>query len=119
MTLDEEEMALQVSLYGLAAKRELEYQPELGLVRYLGEPDAKRRELKVRLDESALESARRTVARVAGEIRNRKFSSGPTRPPRDKTKGMRCGECDFIEMCGRKEAVKYRQPRAGVVKSHS
>src|SRR5204862_3098401 len=33
--LDEDEMRLQVGLYALAAKTELEYQPERGLVRYL------------------------------------------------------------------------------------
>ena len=32
--LDEEEMRLQVALYAVAAKKELEYQPEQGLVRY-------------------------------------------------------------------------------------
>ena len=43
--LDTEEMRLQVSLYGLAAKKELEYDPERGLVRYLGEQDPLKSEL--------------------------------------------------------------------------
>ena len=38
-------MRLQVSLYGLAAKKELEYDPERGLVRYLGEQDPLKSEL--------------------------------------------------------------------------
>jgi DNA helicase-2/ATP-dependent DNA helicase PcrA len=33
--LDEEEMKLQVAIYGVAARKELEYLPERGLVRYL------------------------------------------------------------------------------------
>jgi DNA helicase II / ATP-dependent DNA helicase PcrA len=33
--LTEEEMKLQVAIYGVAAKRELQYEPELGLVHFL------------------------------------------------------------------------------------
>src|SRR5690606_15139970 len=47
--LDEDEMRLQVGVYAIAAKRELLYQPEKGLVRYLDvERDkAERHELEV------------------------------------------------------------------------
>jgi hypothetical protein len=37
--LTEEEMRVQVAIYGVAAKRELEYEPERGLVRYLDVTD--------------------------------------------------------------------------------
>ena len=52
--LDTEEMQLQVALYALAAKKELEYQPDLGLVRYLAEPDPKQAELRVQAREVGL-----------------------------------------------------------------
>jgi DNA helicase-2/ATP-dependent DNA helicase PcrA len=45
--LDTDEMRLQVSLYGVAAKKELEYKPDQGVVRYLAEQDPARRELVV------------------------------------------------------------------------
>jgi DNA helicase-2/ATP-dependent DNA helicase PcrA len=111
MTLDEEEMTLQVSLYGLAAKRELEYEPELGLVRYLGESDPKKRQLQVELDDPALTKAGTTVAQIARRIRERDFRSGPTRPPRDPSLQSRCLECDFLEICGLEEARKSRSKR--------
>jgi DNA helicase-2/ATP-dependent DNA helicase PcrA len=44
--LDEREMKLQVAIYAVGAKKELEYQPEKGMVRYIGvdknAPDEKR-----------------------------------------------------------------------------
>jgi DNA helicase-2/ATP-dependent DNA helicase PcrA len=49
--LSEELMRLQVTLYALAARQELEYEPERGLIRYLGEADPSRRELSVPLNE--------------------------------------------------------------------
>jgi DNA helicase-2/ATP-dependent DNA helicase PcrA len=110
MSLDEEEMALQVSVYGLAARRELEYQPDLGLVRYLAADD-ETRQLEVRLDDDALAGARKTVAKTARDIRDRQFWSGPRRPPRrlDVSRGAtRCHECDFLGICGRQEATSAR-----------
>lgn len=46
-SLNENLMRLQVTLYGLAAKRELEYEPDRGLVRYLGEQNNRKKELVV------------------------------------------------------------------------
>jgi DNA helicase II / ATP-dependent DNA helicase PcrA len=106
--LDREEMRLQVSLYGLAARQELEYEPDRGLVRYLGEDDDSKRELEVTLDPAALDRARQTVVSTARDIRRRQFFTGPRRAPRDKSLTSRCGECDFIEFCGVDDAVTYR-----------
>src|SRR6185369_1922324 len=60
--LDEEEMRLQVTLYAIAAKKELQYQPEQGLVRYLDADEAKA-ELRVPLDMNALDGAKSTVTK--------------------------------------------------------
>lgn len=107
-SLDEEQMQLQVSLYAVAAKKELEYKPDLGLVRYLGvEPSATReeRELSVPLDEKALSQAKETVISVAEDIQERRWSEGPRRPPKDKKNKVRCQECDFILICGLKRGL--------------
>jgi DNA helicase-2/ATP-dependent DNA helicase PcrA len=108
MTLDEDEMRLQVSMYGLAARHELEYDPDRGLVRYLGEDDPQRRELAVELDDIALAEARALVAETAGSIRGRRFASGPRRSARSDNQSSRCGECDFLGICGMAEARAYR-----------
>ncbi|MCW2981310.1 MAG: helicase UvrD [Solirubrobacterales bacterium] len=107
--LDREEMQLQISLYGVAAKKELEYEPEQGLVRYLGEADPDRRELKVPLDDDALAEARHVVAGTARSIKERTFESGPTRKPRDDRLHSRCEECDFMRFCGMPAAETARQ----------
>ncbi len=104
--LDEEEMQLQVALYAVAAKKELEYQPEQGLVRYLDATNEGESELKVPLDEDSLVKAEQRVARTAAQIRDRRFSEGPTR----KQEGRgRCGTCDFIGFCGMREAVTHKK----------
>ena len=103
--LDEEQMKLQVAIYALAAKKELEYQPEQGLVRYLGGEDGDKSELAVPLDSVEIEKAREKVTGMAGDIRDRKFNSGPSRKRGAKS---RCRECDFIGMCGMTDAVKVK-----------
>ncbi len=95
----------QVAIYALAAKKELEYQPEQGLVRYLGAEDADRKELKVPLDMVEIEKARKTVSVIAGNIRDRVFKKGPTK---GKEKKSRCKNCDFIGLCGITEAVELK-----------
>ena len=104
--LDEEEMRLQVGIYALAAKRELEYEPEAGLVRYLGGDRDEKRELRVPLDKAHLDSAQRRVANSAAEIRDRKFNVGPKN---DSSGRPRCPTCDFFGICGRKEAFAHRR----------
>jgi DNA helicase-2/ATP-dependent DNA helicase PcrA len=102
--LDEEEMRLQVALYGVAAKKELEYQPEQGLVRYLDADDPTKAELKVPLGSAALKAARDLVADTAMRIRKRKFDQGPA-----STDEHRCGHCDFLGFCGMKHARDERR----------
>jgi DNA helicase-2/ATP-dependent DNA helicase PcrA len=109
--LDADEMRLQVTLYGLAAKHELEYDPEQGLVRYLDEADPAKAEIQVDLGEEQLNAARRVVADVARRIRDRRFDEGPISQPRDQALESRCGECDFKEFCGRERAAAFRSRR--------
>jgi ATP-dependent DNA helicase UvrD/PcrA len=104
--LDEEEMRLQVGLYAIAAKKELEYQPEQGLVRYLDADDKSKAELQVPLDEASLLRAKTQVATTASKIRGRKFKEGPTA---SKDGIDRCSKCDFLGFCGMKEAVTYKK----------
>ncbi len=104
--LDEEEMKLQVSLYAVATKKELEYQPEQGLVRYLDADGKDNSELRVPLDEDALNRARKTVAFTASRIRDRAFYHGPA----DRGEGKRrCANCDFVGICGIAEAIAVKQ----------
>ena len=99
--LDEEEMRLQVALYAVAAKKELEYQPEQGLVRYLNAEDPAKAELTVPLNATALADATKLVATTAARIRNREFKNGPAKAKGD---GVRCSHCDFLGFCGMKQA---------------
>jgi DNA helicase II / ATP-dependent DNA helicase PcrA len=108
MKLDEEEMKLQVAIYALAAKKELEYEPEAGLVRYLDAKQDEKRELRVPLDKSHLEAAQSRVAKTAAEIRDRKFNMGPKADTEGKN---RCPRCDFVGICGQKEAVIHKKSR--------
>jgi DNA helicase-2/ATP-dependent DNA helicase PcrA len=105
--LDEEEMRLQVAIYALAAKKELEYQPEQGLVRYLDVEKGEKDAIEVPLKDEALASAKKQVAEVAGQIRERQFEHGPKKKSGDGK--HRCPSCDFLGFCGMKEAVAYRQ----------
>jgi DNA helicase-2/ATP-dependent DNA helicase PcrA len=103
--LDSEEMRLQVSLYGIAARSEMEYEPEQGLVRYLGETDPANRELAVPLTETALSEAAETVTVTARAIKQRDFHRGPPTRTRDSDDGPRCGRCDFRGFCGMRRQV--------------
>jgi DNA helicase-2/ATP-dependent DNA helicase PcrA len=103
--LDEEEMKLQVALYAIAAKKELEYIPEQGLVRYLDASDGKKSELKVPLDEKALKEAQEKVMDTAKKIRDRQFNYGPN----CKGEVVRCANCDFVGFCGMKAAYDYKE----------
>lgn len=100
MKLDAEEMRLQISLYGIAARAEMEYEPERGLVRYLGEENPADRQLDVPLDEGSLDEAAETIGSAARSIKAREFHSGPVARSRDETHGPRCDRCDFASFCG-------------------
>jgi DNA helicase-2/ATP-dependent DNA helicase PcrA len=101
--LDSEEMKLQVSLYGLAARAEMEYEPEQGLVRYLAEADPDKRELNVPLTEQALGEAAETVAVTARAIKLREFHRGPPPVDGEGEHETRCSGCDFRHFCGIRE----------------
>jgi DNA helicase-2/ATP-dependent DNA helicase PcrA len=102
--LKEEEMQFQVALYAIAAKKELQYQPDQGLVRYLDATDILKSELRVPLDAESLTRVKKKVARTASQIRQRRFMAGPTGPEGDQ----RWPTCDFIGFCGMKEAVAFK-----------
>lgn len=104
--LDADEMALQVTLYAFAAKKELEYVPERGLVRYLDADDSDRSELTVSLDEGSLAASQRKILDMAKRIRDRRFNAGP-----NPKYGDRCQDCDFLGFCGREEARLCRSRR--------
>lgn len=96
-------MAMQIGVYGLAARHELEYDPRNGLVRYIGEPDPDKRQLAVDLTDEDLARVRAQLERTGQNIRQRTFNSGPT--------GLienRCQHCDFLLFCGRDEARRCR-----------
>ncbi len=108
MKLDEELMRLQVTLYALAARKELEYEPEQGLVRYLGEaPGSSEQEMVVDLSDAKVQAARKRIVLAAQEIRTRDFDAGPV-PKKGEKPNARCGRCDFARFCGRKEAKDFR-----------
>jgi DNA helicase II / ATP-dependent DNA helicase PcrA len=108
--LDEQEMQLQVSLYALAAKKELEYLPDQGLVRYLDSEDPAKAELAVPLDDASLTAAKKTVAHATARIRDRRFQSGPVKQQGGK---HRCGGCDFLGICGMKDATTHKKAHSG------
>jgi ATP-dependent DNA helicase UvrD/PcrA len=97
-------MMFQVAIYAVAAKKELEYQPEQGLVRYL-DAEADKRELRVPLDKASVEQATKLVSRTARQIRDRAFKAGPTQRADDK---LRCINCDFVGLCGMTEAAPHK-----------
>jgi DNA helicase-2/ATP-dependent DNA helicase PcrA len=101
--LDERLMRLQISLYALAAKHELEYEPDEGLVRYLGESNRAKQQLRVDFKADAMKQAEAEVAGAAAAIRDRSFNLGPA-PGYEG----RCAHCDHNGFCGRKEAQDYR-----------
>jgi DNA helicase-2/ATP-dependent DNA helicase PcrA len=96
--LDHDEMRMQVSIYAVAAKQELEYEPDRGLVRYLGEKDKTKRELAVPLNAEVVESSRKQVADLGAEIAARRFHSRPKKR-KDLEPKERCGRCDFESLC--------------------
>jgi ATP-dependent DNA helicase UvrD/PcrA len=107
--LNKQEMQFQVALYAVAAKKELQYQPDQGLVRYLDagkhakEDEA---ELRVPLDSDSLARTKKVVAETAMKIRDRKFTGGPTPRPDGE---HRCPTCDFIGFCGMKPALEFKK----------
>jgi DNA helicase-2/ATP-dependent DNA helicase PcrA len=96
-------MGMQIGVYGLAARHELEYDPQHGLVRYIGERDPLRRQLHVDLSDADLTAVRHRVAETGARIRQRDFAGGPTGLVRE-----RCSRCDFNLTCPHEEAHRHR-----------
>jgi len=111
--LDGDEMCLQVGVYAIAARNELEYEPDKGLVRYLDvERDKKEtHELEVPLNAGAIEDAQRVVVETARSIRDRHFLSGPQKLGNDGL--LRCSSCDFLGICGMESARKFKRKNRG------
>jgi DNA helicase-2/ATP-dependent DNA helicase PcrA len=93
--LSENMMRLQIGIYGLAARHELEYEPDRGLIRYVGEHNPDRRQLSVQLGQEELTAARQVVINAGRCIKERLFSEGPT-----ETASNRCATCDHRAVCG-------------------
>lgn len=93
--LPEDMMRLQIGIYGLAARHELEYEPDHGLIRYIGEQEAAHRQLEVNLGAEELRTARAVVVESGRQIRGRRFNEGPSDRAPD-----RCVSCDFARLCG-------------------
>lgn len=104
--LDEEEMRLQVTVYGLAAKHELEYEPDRGLVRYLGGDEAGT-ELQVDLTGGAIAEARAAISETTRSIRQRTYFEGPAET--EDPANLRCVRCDFLTFCGMPVARATRE----------
>lgn len=113
--LDDEEMRLQVGVYAVAAKKELEYQPEKGLVRYLDvdRSAGDKHELEVPLDPRSVEDAKRVVITTATAIRDRQFLSNPRKRGRDGQ--PRCGSCDYLGFCGMDVALGLKRANPGQI----
>jgi len=107
-SLDEDEMRLQVGIYAIAARKELEYEPEKGLVRYLDvdREASDKHQIDVPLDESSVEDAKKTVIETAKAIRDRKFASSPKKTLEDGV--VRCNHCDFLGFCGMPAAMEFK-----------
>jgi DNA helicase-2/ATP-dependent DNA helicase PcrA len=97
--LDHDEMRMQVSLYAVAAKQELQYEPERGLVRYLGEADPAQRELVVPLTAGTVQASRQQVQSLARDIQERRFRQTPATRNGGAPKN-RCVACDYRRLCG-------------------
>ena len=87
-------MALQIGVYGLAARHELEYEPQNGVIRYIGEEDPERVETRVDLSDQQLDLVRRDLIDAATQIKRREFDVGPARGNEG-----RCEVCDFRRIC--------------------
>lgn len=96
-------MALQIGVYGLAARNELEYEPQSGKIRYIGERDDALAEATVDLTDDQLAAVRSELIQAARRIRSRSFNEGPSARVPD-----RCSRCDFKSICPRPEAEAER-----------
>jgi DNA helicase-2/ATP-dependent DNA helicase PcrA len=118
-TLAKKEMQFQIGLYALAAKKELEYQPDQGLVRYLDADDPTKAELKIPLDGESLEEVKKKIEETSKRVRDRHYAVGPESAPRNPHNKVRCAECDFCDFCGMPSAREYRRSRERVIEKRA
>ncbi|MGE3622469.1 MAG: ATP-dependent DNA helicase [Bdellovibrionales bacterium] len=104
--LSTEMMRQQVGIYGLAAKHELEFEPDRGIIRYIGERDPNQQQKVIELNDQELAQTRQNVIDTARKIKNREFYEGPS-----AHSPQRCDKCDFSRFCGRPEARAFRNRR--------
>jgi len=104
--LSEEMMRLQIGVYGLAARQELEYDPNHGLVRYIGEDDPDKQEMVVDMTDREIAATRAMIVNSTRAIKARTFEAGPS-----AAYAERCRTCDFHGICGRPEARIPAAPR--------
>lgn len=102
--LSSEMMAMQLGVYGIAAKKELEFEPDRGLIRYVGEDDLSKKEVGVSLTSDDLNKVRSRVVTTAVSIKSRDFAKGPA----PKLTG-RCEYCDWGRICPMPCARKARK----------
>lgn len=93
--LSQNMMRLQIGIYGLAARHELEYEPDRGLIRYIGEDNPARRQLSIHLNQEELAAARQVVVDAGRCIKGRLFNEGPSHHASN-----RCETCDHRAVCG-------------------
>lgn len=101
--LSTEMMRQQVGIYGLAAKHELEFEPDRGIIRYIGERAPGQEEKVIELNDQELATTRQNVINTAKKIKDRDFYEGPSQHTPD-----RCAKCDFLRFCGLPEAKAVR-----------
>ena len=87
-------MAMQIGVYGLAARHELEYEPQNGIIRYIGEDDPDQAETRVDLSDQQLGLVRSDLVDMARRIKAREFHAGPA-----AGHDGRCVRCDFRTAC--------------------
>ena len=102
--LSHELMSMQIGLYGLAAREELEYEPQNGLIRYIGEEDEQLRQTSVDLTNEQISKVRAAVINTGKRIRIRDFNHGPSEKAPN-----RCPRCDFLDFCPRSDAEDARK----------
>jgi DNA helicase-2/ATP-dependent DNA helicase PcrA len=87
-------MSFQIGVYGLAARHELECEPQREVVRYIGERDAGERKFPMNLDGNRLAAVGEGLVATAPRIRDRRFQEGPSGLIPD-----RCARSDFRGIC--------------------
>ena len=87
-------MALQVGVYGMAARGELRYGPRHELIRHIGERNDEPRQVRVELNEQAHSRVLGEVIETGLSISERRFGERPTGQAEKQCRG-----CDVFDIC--------------------